>query len=151
MKSATLTKFAILTTAMIGVFLCLVVVVALELIPSPAASNDWEMAEIHIGGRTSAVDRIYIKRKRIGTHFAAEYERVIRFEKDGRPAVEVPIQINIGARPRFLVYWLADFRGDGGGIVKCCVLRSFSSGGFLQDSVLEGTAFDDECDLFVAA
>jgi hypothetical protein len=40
---------------------------------------------------------------------------------------------------------------DLGGIVKCCVLRSFSSGGFLQDSVLEGTAFDDEYDLFVAA
>jgi hypothetical protein len=43
--------------------------------------------------------------------------------------------------------WLRTKRG----IVKCCVLRSFSSGGFLQDSVLEGTAFDDECDLFVAA
>ena len=38
-----------------------------------------------------------------------------------------------------------------GGIVKCCVLRSFSSDGFLQDSVFEGTSFDDECDLFVAA
>ena len=36
-------------------------------------------------------------------------------------------------------------------IVKCCVLRGSSSGGFLQDSVLEGTSFDDECDLFVAA
>ena len=30
-------------------------------------------------------------------------------------------------------------------------LRSVSSGGFLQDSVLEGTSFHDECDLFVAA
>ena len=37
------------------------------------------------------------------------------------------------------------------GIVKCCVLRSVSSGGFLQDSVLEGTSFQDKCDLFVAA
>ena len=40
---------------------------------------------------------------------------------------------------------------DTGGIVKCCVLRSVSSGGFLQDSVLEGTSFQDKCDLFVAA
>ena len=38
----------------------------------------------------------------------------------------------------------------GGAIVNCCVLRNFLSGGFLQNSVFEGTSFDDECDLFVA-
>ena len=42
-------------------------------------------------------------------------------------------------------------RSDVGAIVKSCVLRKFLSGGFLQDSVLEGTSFDDEGDLFVAA
>ena len=36
-------------------------------------------------------------------------------------------------------------------IVNCCVLRNSLSGGFLHDSVLEGTSFDDEGDLFVAA
>ena len=35
--------------------------------------------------------------------------------------------------------------------INCCVLRNFLSGGFLHDSVFEGTSFDDECDLFVAA
>ncbi len=38
-----------------------------------------------------------------------------------------------------------------GAIVNCCVLRNSLSGGFLHDTVLEGTSFDDECDLFVAA
>ncbi len=38
-----------------------------------------------------------------------------------------------------------------GGIVNCCVLRNSLSGGFLHDTVFEGTSFDDECDLFVAA
>ncbi len=36
-------------------------------------------------------------------------------------------------------------------IVNCCVMKMFLSGEFLQNSVLEGTSFDDERHLFVAA
>jgi len=39
----------------------------------------------------------------------------------------------------------------GRAIVNCCVLSNSLSGGFLHDSVFEGTSYDDECDLFVAA
>jgi hypothetical protein len=38
-----------------------------------------------------------------------------------------------------------------GAIVNCCVMKMFLSGEFLQNSVLEGTSFDDERHLFVAA
>jgi hypothetical protein len=41
--------------------------------------------------------------------------------------------------------------GAVGAIVNCCVMKMFLSGEFLQNSVLEGTSFDDERHLFVAA
>ncbi len=58
----------------------------------------------------------------------------------------VVTDLSVSERQRFKLCQTAERA-----IVNCCVLRNSLSGGFLHDSVLEGTSFDDECDLFVAA